>query len=144
MTDLAEQLINQSKRETSYSPSFFDYTLPPKDELGIPTADSINYLIARILYIDQNLTGPNKLHLRDDEHIWEGDQWVAENSKNLYRILMWKGRAFKKDQIEMIWNRLRECLPTLAHDKMVVKDNLIWDKAKGEMYFSDDKPLTIN
>lgn len=125
-------------------PKFFSYDLPEKDDLGMPTANCLDYLIARILYVDYKLSGREHLHLRDDGYIWEGNHWVAENNKNLYRLLMWKGKALTQDQQAMVWARLRECLPTLSNKKMVVRDNLVWDMEKNELYFSDENPITIN
>jgi len=145
---LADMIIDGNSQKTvekAKAPEFFNYDLPKNDDLGIPTANCLDYLIARILYIDYNLSGREHLHLREsDDYIWEGNHWIAENNKNLYRILMWKGKALSKDQQAMIWARLRECLPTLSEKKMVVRDNLVWDKEKRELYFSDEKPLTIN
>ena len=144
---LADEIIknNNSPNGTKKAPEFFNYDLPKRDELGMPTANCLDYLIARIFYIDYHLSGREHLHLRDyDDNIWEGDHWLAENGKNLYRLLKWQGKALSKDQQEMVWGRLRECLPTLSDKKVVVKDNLVWDKEKNELYFEDEKPLTIN
>lgn len=144
--DLAEQIINNGKKSTQLEkPKFFNYDLPKKDELGMPTANCLDYLIARILYVDYNLSGREHLHLRKcDDYIWEGNHWLAENDKNLYRLLKWQGKRLDPDQKAMVWARLRECLPTLSEDKMVVRDNLVWDKKSGELYFSDEDVLTIN
>ena len=145
---LADDIIKKnssSGARTASKPQFFNYELPHRDELGMPTANSLEYLIARIFYVDYQLSGNEHLHLRTyDDNIWEGDHWIAENSKNLYRLLKWQGKALSKDQQDMVWARLRECLPTLSDKKMVVKDNLVWDKEKCELYFEDEKPLTIN
>lgn len=144
---LADRIIEQSfdKEVKQTKPKFFNYELPEKDELGMPTANCLDYLIARILYVDYNLSGREHLHLRDcDDYIWEGNHWVAENDKNLYRLLKWQGKRLDPDQKAMVWARLRECIPTLSEDKMVAKDNLIWDKKNCELYFSDDDILTIN
>lgn len=142
---LADKIIERNEQGHTEKPRFFNYDLPERDELGMPTANCLEYLIARILYVDNCLSGAEHLHLRDyDEHIWEGDHWVAENSKNMYRLLKWQGKALSSDQQAMVWARLREYLPTLSDKKIVVKDNLIYDKEKGELYFSDHMPPTIN
>ena len=144
---LAEQLIDkqmESEKPQVVKTKFFNYDLPERDDLGIPTANSIEYLIARILYVDYHFGNIEHLHLREDGRIWEGDHWVSEDNKNMYRLLRWQGRPLSKDQIDMVWNRLRECIPTLSDDKIVVKDNLIYDKESGELYFSDETVLTIN
>lgn len=144
---LAEQLIDkqlESEKPQVVKTKFFNYELPERDELGIPTANSIEYLIARIVYVDYHFGNIEHLHLREDGRIWEGDHWVSEDNKNMYRLLRWQGKPLSKDQIDMVWNRLRECIPTLSDDKIVVKDNLIYDKESGELYFSDETVLTIN
>lgn len=148
MDSLAEQVIANQEREAANAKiveiDFFNYDLPERDELGMPTANSIEYVIARILYIDHNLSGKEKLHLREDGRIWEGDHWIAENTDNLYRISKWPFKNFTNDQKPRIWARLREVLPTLSYDKLVVKDNLIWDWKNNNLYFSDEEPITIN
>lgn len=142
---LADKIIERNERGCVKKPAFFNYDLPARDELGMPTANCLEYLIARILYVDNCLSGPERLHLRDyDNHIWEGDHWVAENSKNIYRLLKWQGKALTQDQQAMVWARLRDYLPTLSDKKIVVKDNLVWDKEKNELYFEKYIPHTIN
>lgn len=153
MSDLAERVIEQQAREQNETekdnlpkkPEFFKQALPEKDELGIPTANCLEYIIARILYIDYHFENKEHLHLREgDDRIWEGDHWVGENSKNLYRLLKWKGQPIGKDRMEMVWASLRDYLPTLDESKFVVKDKLMFDKASGELYLSNNEPLTIN
>lgn len=145
---LADRVIAQQESERKDKervlPPFFDYDLPERDELGMPTANGLDYVIARILYIDHNISGRERLHLREDGRIWEGDHWVAEDDKVLYRITKWGFKPFTQTQKIQIWTRLRECLPTLSYDKMVVKDNLVWDAKNSELYFTGDEPLTIN
>ena len=153
MSDLAEKIIEQQAKERGglekddppKKPEFFKQSLPEKDDLGIPTANCLEYVIARILYIDYHFGNKEHLHLRnDDSRIWEGDHWVAENSKNLYRLLRWKGQPISRDRIEMVWTSLRDYIPTLDESKLVVKNNLMFDRVSGEMYLSENKPLTIN
>lgn len=150
MDNLADKLIAQresqeeKKKDVTVTYKFFNYELPEKDEFGMPTANSIEYVIARIIYIDYNVSGKDRLHLREDGRIWEGDHWLSENDRNLYKITQWAFKPFTPDQKHRIWVRLRECLPKLSYDKMVVKDNLVWDMKNNELYFSDEKPLTIN
>lgn len=145
---LADKLLARQEAESNYlessSEGFFKCDLPELDELGLPTANCLDYVIARILYIDYNITGRERLHLRGDGRIWEGDHWVAENDRTLYRITQWNFKPFNQVQKAKIWTRLRECLPTLSYDKMVLKDNLVWDAKNSELYFADDKPLTMN
>lgn len=149
MESLADKIIERQKyeednKEKELRFDFFSYELPEKDEYGMPTANSLEYVIARIIYIDYNVSGKERLHLRGDGRIWEGDHWIAENDKTLYRITKWKYKPFTSEQKARIWARLTECLPTLSYDKLVVKDNLIWDWKNNDLYFSDDKPLTMN
>lgn len=149
MESLADKIIERQKyeedsKEKELRFDFFNYELPEKDEYGMPTANSLEYVIARIIYIDYNISGKERLHLRGDGRIWEGDHWIAENDKTLYRITKWKYKPFTSEQKARIWARLIECLPTLSYDKLVVKDNLIWDWKNNDLYFSDDNPLTMN
>lgn len=141
---LVEKQVNGDKPNAEPEFKFFNYELPSKDEFGMPTANSIDYVIARIFFIDYNVTGKERLHLREDGKIWEGDHWLSEDDRNLYRLTQWSYKAFSPDQKHRIWLRLRECLPTLSDKKVVIRDNLIWDMEKGELYYSDDTPLTIN
>lgn len=145
---LADKVIARQEAETHNSSQivdlFFSYDLPERDEYGMPTANCLDYVIARILYIDCNITGRERLHLREDDRIWEGDHWIAEDDKTLYRITQWGFKPFTQVQKIKIWARLRECLPTLSYDKFVVKDNLVWDAKNSELYFAEDEPLTIN
>lgn len=145
---LADKVIAQQKTEENRKkqilPPFFDYELPERDELGMPTANCLDYVVARILYIDYNLSGRERLHFREDGRIWEGDHWISEDDKTLYRITRWGFEPFTQVQKIKIWNRLKECLPTLSYDKFVVKDNLVWDAKNNDLYFAKDKPLTIN
>lgn len=134
--------ISQEEKQLKFN--FFSYELPERDNLGMPTANSIDYVVARILYIDNNISGREKLHLRDDGRIWEGDHWVSEDDRNLYRLTKWEFKPFTVDQKYRIWERLRECLPVLSYDKLVVKDNLVWDWKNNDLYFSEEDPITIN
>lgn len=153
MSDLAERVIEQQNKERAelkqdsqpQKPAFFKCDLPERDDLGIPTANCLEYVISRILYVDYHFGNKDHLHLRnDDGRIWEGDHWIAESSKNLYRLLKWKGQPISRDRVDMVWASLRDYLPTLDESKFVVKDNLMFDRANGDLYLSEDKPLTIN
>ena len=147
---LADKIIAKQETEDSNKSNnqnkidFFNYDLPKKDEFGIPTANCLDYVIVRILYIDYNVSGREHLHLREDGRIWEGDHWLSENEKNLYKITRWPYKNFTSSQCHRIWARLREFLPTLSYDKMVIKDNLIWDSKNNDVYFSDEPVLTVN
>lgn len=143
--NIADKIIEANTSGQKHIPKFFRYQLPERDDLGIPTANCLDYLIARIIYIDYNRSGREHLHLREyDDMIWEGDHWLAEKSANLYRLLKWKGRPLNADQQAMVWSRLREILPVLSDKKLVIKDNLVYDKETGELYYEDEPPLTIN
>lgn len=153
MSDLAERVIEQQNKERaklehdsrSQKPAFFKYDLPERDDLGIPTANCLEYVISRVLYVDYHFGNKDHLHLRDDDgRIWEGDHWVAEDAKNLHRLLKWRTAPLSKTQVDMIWVALRDYLPTLDESKFVVKDNLMFDRASGDLYLSDNRPLTIN
>ena len=145
INSLAERVIASQEKEHVKTPEvdFFNYDLPERDDLGMPTANSVEYVVARILYINYNITDQHIIHLREDGRVWEGEQWLAENSQNLYRITKWNYKPFNDGQKQMIWRRLREILPSLSYDKIAIKDNLIWDWKNNKLYFADENPVTV-
>ena len=144
MTSLADQLIRNNEIGVSaetLDEDFFKYDLKGVDEYGLPRKNRLDYIIARIFIINSNKR--EKLHLRDDGHIWEGDHWLAEDQKNLYRLAEWE-KIIDLDRADIIWAKLRSMLPELSDSKLVVKDNLIYDMENRTLEFSEDKPYTIN
>ena len=142
--DLADRVIaaNQSKLSSGKADTaFFGVELPEVDEYGLPTVDSVDYFIARIIMIDQGATDGH-LHLRNDGHIWKGHRWVSENQDNLYRLAEWR-YPIKVWQKEAIWKRLREVLPSLSRDKYVVTDSLVWNRREARLEQVNNKPNTI-
>lgn len=144
MTSLADQLIQNTEKGVTGSEleeGFFKYDLSGVDEYGLPRKNRLDYIIARIFVI--NSSKVEKLHLRSDDHIWEGDHWVAEDSKNLYRLAEWEN-IIDRERADIIWSKLRSMLPTLSDTKLVVKDNLVYDMENRTLEFDEDKPYTIN
>lgn len=132
MVNLADKVIEANKEEKTKDEGL--------DEYGLPIMDTVDYMVARIIMIDQQAIGGN-LHLRDDGHIWQGNQWIAENLDNLYRLAKWEKSipVWKRAQV---WQRLREVLPILSKDKFIVADNLIWDRKEAKLKFVESKPNT--
>lgn len=144
MENLADKIINASRKEAEPEqerPKFFGITMPEVDEYGLPTVDSVDYFVARMIYIDQQ-SEDGHLHIREDGHIWKGDHWVSENVENLYRLCEWMS-PIKLWQKEAIWRRLRDVLPRLSKDKYVVTDNLLWDRENAKLEQVKKKPNTI-
>lgn len=144
MDNLADKIINASKKEAEPEqerPKFFGIDMPEADEYGLPTVDSVDYFVARMIYIDQQ-SEDGHLHIREDGHIWKGDHWVSENTENLYRLCEWMS-PIKLWQKEAIWRRLRDVLPRLSKDKFVVTDHLLWDRQNARFEEVNRKPNTI-
>lgn len=142
--DLASRVIEANEKEaspTSRLPKFFNVDLPEIDEYGLPTVDSVDYFVARMLYIDRNAMDGH-LHLRNDGRVWKGNQWVSENQDNLYRLAEWR-YPIKTWQKEAIWKRLKEILPELSRDKYVVTDDLVWNREEARLERVDSKPNTV-
>ena len=142
--DLASRVIEANEREASADnnlPKFFNVDLPETDEYGLPVIDSVDYFVARMMYIDR-MAEDGHLHLRDDGRIWKGYRWVSENQDNLYRLAEWR-YPIKTWQKEAIWKRLREVLPELSKSKYVVTDDLVWDREKARLERVTEKPNTV-
>lgn len=143
--DLADRVIaaNQQESNSAEEPSskFFGIDFPEVDEYGLPAVDSVDYFVARMIYIDQK-SKDGHLHLRDDGRIWKGYQWVAENQENLYRLAEWR-HSIKTWQKEAIWKRLREVLPVLSRDKYVITDDLVWNRKEARLERVENKPNTV-
>lgn len=142
--DLASRVIAANEEKASSSakpPKFFNVDLPEMDEYGLPTVDSVDYFVARMLYIDRAAMDGH-LHLRNDGRIWKGNQWVSENQDNLYRLAEWR-YPIKAWQKEAIWRRLREVLPELSRDKYVIADGLVWNRKEARIERVDSKPNTV-
>lgn len=130
MVNLADKVIEANEEEKVKDEGL--------DEYGLPMLDTVDYMVARIIKIDQETIGGN-LHMRSDDHIWQGNQWVAENLNNLYRLAKWK-RSIPTWKQSLVWQRLREVLPILSKDKFIVADNLVWNRKEAKLEFVDNKP----
>lgn len=144
MDNLADRIINANSAANGgrKGERFFDIDFPEIDEYGLPTKDSVDYFVARVMYIDR-WSDYGHLHFRpNDDHVWQGDQWIAENSENLYRLAEWP-YAIKPYQKELIWKRLREVLPTLSRGKYVVTDDLVWNRETATLEEVKNRANTI-
>lgn len=143
MSSLADKIINSKHRSGNNIPPFFgiELDLPEYDECGLPTSDTLEYFVARLIAYDQKDTDGH-LHMRDDGRIWKGYSWIAENTDNLYRIAKWT-KPIKPYEREIIWKKVREVLPNLSKDKLVVTDNLVWNRKEAKLEYTEQKPNTI-
>lgn len=143
--NLADRVIAANEKDLSLAEgtaeTFFGVDLPEIDEYGIPTVDSVDYFVARMIKIDQ-YSESGHLHMRNDGRIWKGHQWVSENQENLYRLAEWR-YPIKTWQKESIWKRLREVLPVLSRDKYVVTDDLVWNRKEARLERVENKPNTV-
>lgn len=149
MSGLADRIIEANNRQDNAGFDFeknnffgIPLDLPEVDACGLPTSDSLDYFVARLIAYNYRFDKDGHLHMRGDEHIWKGNHWVSENTDNLYRIARW-GKPIKAYQREAIWRRVREVLPRLSRDKLVVTDKLVWNRDTGELEEIDQKPNTI-
>lgn len=144
--DLADRVIAANQQENTPTEKdttgFFEVELPEIDEYGLPTVDSVDYFVARMLRIDQDAKDGH-LHLRNDGRVWKGNRWVAENQENLYRLAEWR-YLIRTWQKEAIWKRLREVLPELSRDKYVVTEDLVWNRKEAKLERIKKKPNTVN
>lgn len=147
--DLASRVIEANEKEANERemppadgpPNFFNVDLPEVDEYGLPTVDSIDYFIARMLYIDRGAKDGH-LHMRNDGRVWKGNKWVSENLDNLYRLAEWR-YPIKTWQKEAIWKKLREVLPALSRDKYIITDELVWNREEARLERVDNKPNAV-
>ena len=144
MDNLAEQIINANNGGNKQQEKFFgiQLDLPEVDDCGLPTMDTLDYFVARMIAYNYKFDKDGHLHMRNDGHIWKGNKWVAENTDNLYRLARWS-KPIKPYQREAIWRRTREVLPRLSRDKLVVTDNLVWNRETGELEEVTTRPNTI-
>lgn len=141
---LADELVSAitSPNNGEERKSFFGLDLPEIDEYGLPTQDSVEYFVARVMYIDRHSTNGH-LHLRpNDNQVWYGHSWIAETTDTLYRLAEWP-YPIKPYQKELIWKKIREVLPVLSRDKYVLSDELIWNRKTGKLEKNSNKPNTI-
>lgn len=130
--DLAEQLIQASN-------SNFENT----DELGLPTADTVDYLVARAIY--RNALAKEKddriglLHKRDGV-IFLGKSPIAETADNAYRLVLPR-KSIRKYEVSIFWERLREVLPEESKKKIIVSEHLLWNIETGELEYYKENLL---
>lgn len=140
--DLADRIVSSNNSAQYNNEDFFKYKLPEYDEFGLKTGNSPDYIVARIMYI-QSKKPRGCLHFRhDDSNIWEGDHWVSETAGNLYRLAKWS-KPITSPQAVVIWDKLKEVLPELSEDKVVVNDKLVWNKVTKELEEEPERPFVI-
>ena len=114
-----------------------------KDEFGIVARDTIDYLVARILYIDAHFE-EERLHMRNqDTEVWKGHTRLAKSKRTLYLLCHWQ-QPLADYQVELIWNRLIQLLPYLDESKYAVSEHEYFDRETGELVHTDEPLLTIN
>lgn len=140
--DIADKIIQSQNKLCVHKQDLFKYSLPEYDEFGLKTSNCIEYMVARIMYIQSKKTS-GRLHFRDtDDRVWEGNQWVSEDVKNLYRLAKWNNTITQYQSV-LIWEKLKEYLPKLSNDKIVISDNLVWDKITNELEFYEERPPVV-
>lgn len=114
-----------------------------KDEFGIVARDTIDYLVARILYIDAHFEEEH-LHTRNqDTEVWKGHTKLEKKKSTIYRLCRWQ-QSIADYQLELIWNRMINFLPYLDESKYVVSEHEYFDRETGQLCHSDKPLLTIN
>lgn len=130
MSSLADMIIENLEDNQGNSTEFISRELPEVDEFGMTTANTVDYFVARILYVSYNLCEEH-LHLRDGD-IWEGESPLSEDARTMYRLLRMPIRL-QDYEMMMVWLRLKQVLPTLSDKVFVVNKNLVYDREKGDL-----------
>ena len=130
MNSIADQIIN-SERPTPQRPKIFsDIKFESEiDELGLPVSAIDDYMIARILYIDDKRE--YHLHLRGDDIYLNGEK-LEMRASTLIQLARWH-YPLKSHLVSWLWERLKEFLPEYSRDKLVVAPGVTWDRAHSEL-----------
>lgn len=126
--DLAEQIIASNSD---------DYEL---DDIGLPIADTVDYLVARALYRntlskEEDYEAP-LLHKRLGV-VYLGKDIIKETRQNMY-ILAMPQRKIKENEVYEFWEILKSHLPELDKSKIIVSRHLAWDLKSGELQHYDE------
>ena len=136
--NLADKVIEANKeKEKSYD----------LDELGLGIADTLDYIVARILY-------KNTLEMRQDANaglihnrrhrtqLWKGNKELIKSKKTIYELAN-LSRVIKDYEFDEIWNSLLRNTPELDESKIVIDRHIYWDTERGELCYTKEGLLTI-
>lgn len=107
--------------------------------------ENIDYIVARIMLInEQNVRSgkdTRRLYLRGRD-IYLGHDKVTEDYQTIYSLS--KVRFHLKTWMRsQIWDRLRELLPEISNDKVVIDRHHAYDKVTGEIEYNPDGFMTV-
>ena len=149
--DLADKLIQINNQEVleekqggqEYSDDLGSPTIVADKDNPVELKNNVDYYVCRIIVINNKNVIDNKqgrLHIRQGV-LFIGNEPVVENDSNLNRLCKstWCIPQHIKPQV---WDRLREFLPDLSYDKIVINDHLAYNKKTGEVEWSDEKYIT--
>ncbi len=138
MNNIADQIIAKNDSLPPRPKIFADITFDSEvDELGIPTSQIDDYLIARILMLDNSRE--EHLYVKNGD-VYQGREKIRPTSTNLIRLARWR-YPLKTHLVPWLWDRLKEVLPEYSRDKLVVAPGVTWDRANGVL--TDEKEMTI-
>lgn len=123
--DLADKLIERLEREPQAA-------LTGRDSLGLPVPDrhTVDYICARVLK-----QHPDIYKFKD--RLYDGHTQIKEDKLTLISYNGEIDKFIKPDTTVLIWDRIRELVPELSFDKIIISDHLIWDMKKGELEWRD-------
>lgn len=124
--DLADQLIAANEEK-------IDKIVVKRDEYGIPlpqmeTAEAhCNYLVARCIYLNQHL------HTRHNgKDLYNSHDIVRPTVADISRLAKWV-RPLKIQEVNYIYDKIKELVPYLDETKIAITPNLLWDIEKQEL-----------
>lgn len=127
---LADQLFDANQTEDRVE----------KDELGIPVASNVDYLVARAMVINQKQLSspytPYQLHIRGGV-VFKGHQELKENYENLVKVTHYTGRVSTANRV-MFWEKLKKHLPVLNTDIVQISEHLFWSRLCGKIITLDE------
>ena len=137
MADLADQVIQANKQEQNSN----------IDELGIGIADTMDYVVARILYINtlERKKDPRApmLHTRKNRtELWKGNLHLECGKDTIYE-LSHIYRRLKDYEIAEIWATLLRFVPELDDSRIIISDGLYWDTETCELVRTNEDLLWI-
>lgn len=127
MTNIADELIARRNKANN-------------DQFGIPIPSdaehNIDYACAQILGYHP------KLHLRGDK-IYDGHTLVKEDLQTCIRYAHRHFRSMNQYGYVLIWQRLKEIIPHLSEEKVVISDHLAFNRDTCKLEWSDTPWPTI-
>lgn len=138
MSSLADKILAGSDFVPTRPKIFSDIKFDSEvDELGIPVSEIDDYLIARILMIDNSKE--EHLYVKDDDVYLSGEKLNPSHAV-IIRLAKWR-YPLKTHLVPWLWERLKEVLPEYSRDKFVVAPGATWDRRKAEL--TDEKEMNI-